>query len=67
MQEDAWVGIKSHFTQNFPANLSDEADTAGKLDGIVSKETQLKSLSIVDNVQEEMERMESEEKDPVMM
>lgn len=67
MQEDAWVGIKSHFAQNFPANLSDEADTAGKLDGIVSKETQLKSLSIVDNVQEEMERMESEEKDPVMM
>lgn len=69
MPEDAWVGIKCHFTQNFPANLSDEADIAGKLEGIVSKETQLKTLSVVDNVQEEMERMETEEQDkmdPVM-
>lgn len=65
MPEDAWVGIKCHFTQNFPANLSDEADIAGKLEGIVSKETQLKTLSVVDNVQEEMERMETEEQDKI--
>lgn len=61
MQKDAWVGINCHFTQNFPANISDEADTAEKLEGIVSKETQLKTLSIVDNVQGEMEQIQEEE------
>lgn len=65
MQEDAWVGIKCTFTQNFPANISDEADTAGKLEGVVSKETQLKTLSIVDNVQDELKKMQEEEQDRV--
>ncbi|MEI3218470.1 MAG: phage portal protein [Lachnoclostridium sp.] len=45
-----------HIYTEFPANISDEADTAGKLEGIVSKETQLKTLSIVDNVQDELEK-----------
>lgn len=44
------------FTQNFPANLAEEADIAKALQGIVSEETQLSILSVVDDVQKEIER-----------
>lgn len=55
-------------------NLSDGngyfSQIAGNLDGIVSQETQLGVLSVVDNVQNEMEKIESEQEkaktDPVM-
>ena len=59
---DAWVGLKYVFTPNFPANLLEEAQIAAQLEGIVSHETQLSTLSIVDNVQEELERIEEENK-----
>ena len=39
----------------------EESQIAGNLAGIVSQETQLKVLSIVDNVQQEIERMKAEE------
>ena len=58
---DDWVKVRTHFYQNFPANISDEADIAGKLEGIVSSETQLKVLSIVDDVHEELKRKEAEQ------
>ena len=61
MQKDSWVEIKYQFTQNLPANLLDEAQTAAQLSGVVSKETQLKALSIVDNVQQEMERIQEDQ------
>lgn len=64
MQKDAWVGIKYKFTQNIPANTLDEAQTASQLSGIVSHETQLGILSVVDNVSEELERIEKEQ-DPM--
>ena len=60
---DDWVKVHTHFTYNFPANISDEADVAGKLDGIVSQETQLKVLSIVDNVPAEIERIKGEQEE----
>ena len=61
MQKDAWTGIKYLFTLNYPANILEESQIAGNLAGIVSQETQLKVLSIVDNVQQEIERMKAEE------
>lgn len=58
---DDWMKVKATFTMNYPANVSDEADTAAKLSGVVSKETQLSVLSIVDNPKEEIERMSKEQ------
>ncbi len=63
MQKDAWTGIKYQFTLNYPANILEESEIAGNLSGIVSQETQLKVLSIVDNVQQEIEKIKKEEDD----
>lgn len=52
--------IHPHFTPNFPANILEETQIAGNLEGIVSQDTQLKTLSIVDNVKEEMRKIEEE-------
>lgn len=60
MKKDDWVKLHYKFTPNFPANLLEESQIAGNLEGIVSKETQYGVLSIVDNAKSEMERMESE-------
>lgn len=62
VQKDDWMGLHYQFTPNLPANLLEEAQIAAQMEGIVSQETQLKVLSIVDNVQEEMERIEEENK-----
>lgn len=70
MKEDDWVKLHYHFTPNIPSNVLEESQIAGNLDGIVSQETQLGVLSVVDNVQNEMEKIESEQEkaktDPVM-
>lgn len=58
---DAWISNDYKFTLNFPANLAEETDIASKLEGIVSKETQLSVLSVVENVQNELDRIEEEE------
>lgn len=58
--EDDWMGIEYHFTRNIPANLLEETQIASGLAGIVSEETQLKVLSIVDNVDYEIERKREE-------
>ena len=62
---DAWVNLNFTFTPNMPASLLEEAQTAVQLEGIVSKETQLKVLSIVDNIKEEMDKMDKEDEDLV--
>ena len=59
---DAWVGLSYKFTPNIPANIEEEVKAAKDSEGIVSKETQLKLLSFVDNVAEELERIEEENK-----
>ena len=59
---DAWVQLSYKFTNNIPANLLEEAQIAAHIEGIVSHETQLKVLSIVDNVQDEMDKIEEENK-----
>ena len=61
MQKDSWVGVKYQFTQNFPANILEESQIAGNLAGITSHETQLKVLSVVDNVRQEIECMGEEQ------
>ena len=61
MQKDAWVGIKYQFTQNYPANILEESQIAGNLAGITSQKTQLKVLSIIDNVQQELDQIAEEE------
>lgn len=57
----AWKGLKFKFTRNEPRNLQEEAATASTLEGVVSKETQLKVLSIIDDVKAEINRMQEEE------
>ena len=61
VSKDAWVNIEIKFTANYPANIESEATVAKNLEGIVSKETQLKVLSVVDNVKDEVERLEAEQ------
>jgi len=62
--KDEWQNIEYQFTRNMPRNLADEAETAMKLEGVVSKETQLSMLSVVDDVIKEMAKMEAENKEP---
>ena len=70
MKKDDWVKIHPHFTPNFPANLQEEAEIAKNLEGVVSQETQLGMLSIVDNVQDEIKKIDTDQNkvraDPVM-
>lgn len=61
MKKDDWVKLHYKFTPNFPANTLEESEIAGNLEGIVSRETQLGTLSIVDNVPGELERIKSEQ------
>ena len=62
MGADDWVTIRYKFTPNFPANIQEEAEIAAKLAGVVSTETQLSTLSIVDDVQAEKDRLEEDER-----
>lgn len=61
LSEDDWIKIKYKFTRNFPANILEESEIAGKLAGITSQKTQLSVLSVVDNVDEEMGRIKKEQ------
>ena len=58
MNADDWVGISMKFTRNLPANILEESQIAQNLSGIVSEETQLSVLSIVDDTQAEMQKKE---------
>ena len=56
-----WESLDIRFTANYPANIESEADVAKSLEGVVSKETQLKVLSVVDNVADEIDRIAEEQ------
>ena len=62
-KEDDWTQLTYKFTRNFPANELEESEIAGNLSGITSHETQLKVLSIVDDVQAEMDRIQEEQEE----
>lgn len=57
---DSWLKLEFVFTPNLPKNMLEESQIAAQLEGIVSHETQLKALSIVDNVKDELEKIEKE-------
>ena len=57
---DDWLFVDYQFTQNIPANQLEEAQIAAQLSGVVSKETQLKSLSIVDDAKDEIKKIDAE-------
>lgn len=57
---DEWQQLKFQFTRNLPSNLVDEAATAKSLEGVVSRETQLKMLSVVDDPDAEIKRIDAE-------
>lgn len=63
MKKDDWVKLHYHFTPNFPANVLEETQIAQNLDGIVSQDTQLSILSIVNNVQSEIEKLKMEQEE----
>lgn len=60
VQKDAWVQLHYQFTPNFPANLLEEVQIAAQMEGITSHETQLKVISVVDDVQGELDKIEEE-------
>lgn len=65
VDSEAWKKLSFQFTRNLPANLADEAQTASTLSGIVSKQTQLKTLSIVDDPAEELRQIQKEQDEQV--
>lgn len=62
LKEDDWQGIEITTSRNLPKNRLEEAQTAQALDGLVSHETQLSVLSIVKNPNDEIEKMNKEDK-----
>lgn len=64
MKKDDWVKLYYKFTPNVPANLLEESQIAQNLSGVVSQETQLGVLSVVDNPKTEIERIDKEEEKP---
>lgn len=61
---DSWIQLHYRFTPNIPANLLEEAQIAAQMEGITSHETQLKALSIVENVKDELDKIAEEAKAP---
>lgn len=60
--KDAWVQLHYKFTPNIPKNLKEETEIAKNMEGITSHETQLSVISAVENVQDELDKIEEENK-----
>lgn len=60
--KDSWVQLHYSFTPNIPANLLEEAQIAAQMEGITSHHTQLKVISAVENVEDEIKQIEEENK-----
>ena len=61
LDPDDWQRIEIKYTLNLPANLLDEAQTAGAMTGITSRRTALQVLSIVPDVDKELDQIEKEQ------
>ncbi len=59
--KDAWKDIEYTFTRNEPKDIKEQADTANVLMGITSQETALSVISVIPDVQAEMEKIKKEE------
>lgn len=57
---DEWQKLNFAFSRNLPENITDEADAASKLKGLVSDQTMLSTLSFVDDPKAEMKRIADE-------
>ena len=53
--------IQKVFTRNVPKNLVEAADTAQKLQGIVSHETILSTLPFIEDAKGELEKIKTEQ------
>ena len=60
LEPDDWQKIDVKYTLNLPANLLDEAQTAGAMSGITSRRTQLQVMSVVSDVDAELDQIEKE-------
>lgn len=60
VDKESYLDIDYVFSRNVPNDILEEAEAAGKLAGITSKRTQLSMLSVVDNVQVELDEIEKE-------
>jgi SPP1 family phage portal protein len=58
---DDWMKVEITMQRNMPEDLASEASIAGSLSGIVSEETQLSVLSVVDDPEKEIERKQEEQ------
>lgn len=58
---DAWAGIEYTFTRNEPKDIKEQAETANILMGITSQETALSVISVIPDVQAEMEKIKKED------
>jgi len=58
---DAWKDIEYTFTRNEPKDIKEQAETANILMGITSQETALSVISVIPDVQAEMEKIKKEE------
>ncbi|MFD0129016.1 phage portal protein, partial [Bacillus subtilis] len=61
VKPDDYLKVWFSFKRNLPSNLLEEAQTSAQFKGQVSEETRLSTLSIVDDVQYEIERMKAEQ------
>lgn len=61
MKPDAWTTLDFTFTPNIPVDYATEANTASALAGITSKKTQLNTLSIIKDVDRELEQIAKEQ------
>ena len=59
--KDAWKDIEYTFTRNEPKDIKEQAETASILKGITSEETALSVISVIPDVQAEMEKIKKEE------
>lgn len=66
LQPEDLISIDYVFTRNIPTNLTEEAQNARALQGIVSDETVLRTLSVVPDVKAEMARIEDESNSSVL-
>lgn len=57
----AWKDIEYTFTRNEPKDIKEQAETANILKGITSEETALSVISVIPDVQAEMEKIKKEE------
>lgn len=63
MSDNDWIGLSYHYTRNLPQNILEETQIAQNLSGIVSQPTQLSVLSIVDDPQKEIARIDEEQRE----